>query len=129
MPLIQATLPGGYTPIPEKPVKDCPECGRKTKVRKLSNPDAYFCTDCDLEFGHRKRKMPGRPTKKYTITLKVDMEQIDKIIELWQAGVQLADIADAVGLDWNDAAIILIDLLRREKINERPGGAYGNVGV
>ena len=122
--LTKATRPTAEAPSPPIEMKACPDCGKKTNVRRLTNPKAYFCLNCDLTFGKQecKNKPPGRP-KKYTITIKAKQAQVDKIIELWQAGVYLGDIAETVKMDPDDVAILLIDLGRDGKV------VFGSLGV
>lgn len=129
---IKATRPTAEDPVPPIEMQSCPGCGKKTNVRRLTNPRAYFCTGCDLEFGHEGKKprgdTNGRPNK-YVVTVKVEQTQVDKIIELWQARVYLGDIAETVKMDPDDVAIIIIDLGRGDKIEKRPGAVFGNLGV
>jgi hypothetical protein len=53
-------------------------------------------------------------------------EEEEKVIELWNAGLHVADITREVGRnDPDEVSVFLIDLARAGRINYRPGGVFG----
>lgn len=80
-------------------------------------------------FGDNK---PNNPVKIGRMMLEdidrfVPREVEVKVIELWNAGLHIEDIAKEVGWDDVDRVnLLLIDLARKEKIQYREGGVYGN---
>ena len=56
-----------------------------------------------------------------------DESDVHRVIELWNRGVSISDIARAVDRDDGDELmILLIDLARNQRIKKRTNGVWGN---
>lgn len=51
--------------------------------------------------------------------------EVEQVQQLWQAGEHIADIAQQLRRDEDEVAILIIDLARQGKVQERKNGAYG----
>jgi len=51
--------------------------------------------------------------------------EVEAVIADWKAGLHLADIAERIGRDPDEMAIIIIGLGHRGRLGERPGGYAG----
>ena len=52
-------------------------------------------------------------------------KQVKRVIAYWNSGYHIAEIAKKVDRIIDEVAILIIDLVRKEKITERPGGVFG----
>lgn len=52
--------------------------------------------------------------------------EVEHVRLLWEEGLHLADIAREVVRDPDEVTVLLMDLARRGKIEQREGGAYGS---
>ncbi len=52
--------------------------------------------------------------------------EVRQVIEDWEAGVPLWEIAEKLKRDPDEVAVLLIDLARRGAIRKRRGGVYGD---
>lgn len=51
--------------------------------------------------------------------------EVEQITELWAKGWPVRQIAKRYGRDPDEVAVLIMDLARRKKIQQRPGGAMG----
>lgn len=56
-------------------------------------------------------------------------DEVDHVIQAWESGMHIADIATAFDRSINEVFLLLFDLASKSKISEREGGIYGNVCV
>ena len=54
---------------------------------------------------------------------------VRELVRMWQAGICLSIMAETVQRDPDELAVLIIDLRRRNIIKDRPGGAWGKVGL
>lgn len=52
-------------------------------------------------------------------------KQVKRVIAYWNSGYHIAEIAEKVDRIIDEVAILIIDLARKEKIEERQGGVFG----
>ena len=52
-------------------------------------------------------------------------EEVDSFIELWQGGSHIADIADRLGCEPEEAFVLALDLTLQGEIGSRANGVYG----
>lgn len=50
---------------------------------------------------------------------------VKKVIQLWNEGVPIWDMADEVKRDVDELSFLIVDLTRKRKIKKRPGGVFG----
>jgi hypothetical protein len=55
-----------------------------------------------------------------------DMTDVLDVIAMWQHGKPLQDMAEYLGRDPDEVAILLIDLARQGRITPREGGVMGH---
>ena len=72
-----------------------------------------------------------RPTSELYIAL-ADLDfsfypdEMEKVIESWRAGVEIAEIAQSLNREIDEIAILIMDLARKNKVEKRRGGVFGN---
>lgn len=54
--------------------------------------------------------------------------EVEKVQQLWQAGRHIADIAETIGRDPDEVALLLMDLARQDKLPGRKNGVIGGDG-
>jgi len=88
--------------------------------------------------------MPGRPKRTGPPRSKSDRKNIENdyialmnldfswswpkvlvVKKLWNAGYHIAEIAEEVDRIIDEVALLIMDLARKKKIQERPGGVFG----
>ena len=52
-------------------------------------------------------------------------KQIKRVIAYWNSGYHIAEIAEKVNRIIDEVTILIIDLSRKRKIEEREGGVFG----
>lgn len=52
-------------------------------------------------------------------------KQVKRVIAYWNSGYHIAEIAKKVDRIIDEVALLIIDLARKEKIDEREGGVFG----
>lgn len=53
-----------------------------------------------------------------------DSNDVEKITAMWKNGINIEKIADRFSRPVDEVFILLLDLARKNKISERPGGIY-----
>lgn len=83
--------------------------------------------------GKRDKYKLFPPEPLYTALADLDFtwyaDEVTQVIRWWEDGIALGDMADRLGRNPDEVAILLIDLARSDKIKEREGGVYGRTGT
>lgn len=53
-------------------------------------------------------------------------EQVKDIVRAWESGESVYSMAERIGRDPDEVAVLIMDLRRRSLIGDRPGGAMGD---
>jgi len=75
-------------------------------IRKLRPQEELYIACTDMDFSWKQA-------------------EIDYVIQEWKAGTHISDIADGLGRDVDEVAILLMDLARKRKILPRENGVFG----
>lgn len=80
---------------------------RKTDIRKLRPAEIYIVLE-DLDFSW-------------------EHWEITRAIEMWQEGYDIRDISTELEREGDEVFLLLLDLARKGRINERDNGIFGRV--
>ena len=61
-----------------------------------------------------------------TLDLSFFQCEIEEISQLWDEGYHIADIADCTDREVEEVAVLIMDLARKNKVEKREGGVFGN---
>ncbi len=81
----------------------------------------------------RKRDKRRPPEPLYIALMDMDLswyaDEVSRIIELWNAGAPLEHMAKEMARDPDEVGILLLDLARGKRIENREGGVFGNAWI
>ncbi len=82
-----------------------------------------------VALGQDKYKL--RPQERlYTALLNLDFTwtraELRDVMRLWNSGAHIGEIAEVVGRDGDEVALLIMDLVRNDRLKPREGGVYGD---
>ena len=82
-----------------------------------------------VALGQDKYKL--RPQERlYTALLSLDFTwtrvELKDVMRLWNSGAHIGEIAEVVGRDGDEVALLIMDLVRNDRLKPREGGVYGD---
>ena len=75
-------------------------------IRKMRAQEELYIAYADRDFSWTKAEM-------------------QEVIQGWEQGVHISDIAKRIHRDADEVAILIMDLVRQKRIKTRKGGAFG----